>query len=88
MPKPDGTMTFEEWLEEEAKVVQFEEGDSPKKFLKLGREVLEEEVRKEEEKLRRQRLRRYLGENTLSGTKNHMERNLFNCLPLTLSFQP
>jgi len=34
MPKPDGTMTFEEWLEEEAKVVQFEEGDSPEKFLK------------------------------------------------------
>jgi hypothetical protein len=60
MPKPDGTMTFEEWLEEEAKVVQFEEGDSPEKFLKLGREVLEEEVRKEEERLRARRLRRYL----------------------------
>jgi len=61
MPKPNGVMTFEEWLEEEAKVVQFDEGDSPEEFLKLGREVLEEEVRKEEEKLRARRLRRYLG---------------------------
>ena len=59
MPKPDGTMTFEEWLEEEAKTVQFDEGDSPEKLLKLGKEFLEEEVRKEEEKLRARRLRRY-----------------------------
>ena len=34
MPKPDGTMTFEEWLMEEAKTTAFEEGDSPEKLLK------------------------------------------------------
>jgi hypothetical protein len=39
---------------------EFDQGDSPETFLKLGKEVLEEEVRKEEEKLRARRLRRYL----------------------------
>lgn len=61
MPKPNGTMTFEEWLQDLVEHTQFDEGDSPEKFLKLGREVLEEEVRKEEEKLLARRLRRYLG---------------------------
>ena len=39
---------------------EFDQGDSPETFLKLEKEVLEEEVRKEEEKLRARRLRRYL----------------------------
>jgi hypothetical protein len=53
-------MTFEEWLQDLAEHTQFDESDSPEKFLKLGEEVLEKEVRKEEEKLLARRLRRYL----------------------------
>jgi hypothetical protein len=63
MPKPDGTMTFEEWLMEEAKTTEFEEGDSPEKFLKLGKEFLEEELRKEEERLRARRSKKRLRKN-------------------------
>lgn len=34
------TMTFEEWLEEEAKNVEFDPGDSLEKYLRLGKKVL------------------------------------------------
>lgn len=60
MPKPNGTMTFEEWLEQEAQTVEFDEGDTYEKYLKLGKEVLAEEVRKEEKKLRVRRLKYHL----------------------------
>jgi hypothetical protein len=33
MPKPNGTMTFEEWLQDLVEHTQFDEGDSPEKFL-------------------------------------------------------
>ena len=49
MPKPDGTMTFEEWLEQEARVVKFDEDDTPEKYLELGKQEIEEELRKEKE---------------------------------------
>ena len=76
MPKSDGTMTFEEWLQEEVRKTEFNQGDSPETFLKLGKEVLEEEVRKEEEKLRRQRLRRYLGKkDNKSWRKENMKKS-------------
>ena len=55
-PKEDGTMEFEEWLEEELKDTAFDEGDTLETFANLGEEVLDEEVRAEEmtpiEKLR------------------------------------
>jgi hypothetical protein len=58
MPKPDGTITFEEWLIEEAKNTQFDEGDTPGVFHKLGEEFLEEELQREEDsRLRRLRKR-------------------------------
>jgi len=53
-------MTFDEWLEAQAQIIQFEEGVSPEKFLEMGREVIEEELREEEKKLRMRRLRRSL----------------------------
>ena len=40
---------------------EFNQGDSPEKFLKLGKEFLEEELRKEEENLRARRSRNYSG---------------------------
>jgi len=40
---------------------EFDQGDSPEKFLKLGKEFLEEEFRKEEENLRARRSRKYSG---------------------------
>ncbi|MCJ7783183.1 MAG: hypothetical protein MUP41_04575 [Desulfobacterales bacterium] len=40
---------------------EFDQGDSPEKFLKLGKEFLEEELRKEEENLRARRSRNYSG---------------------------
>jgi len=52
-------MTFEEWLKEQAEMTEFEEGDSPEKYLELGKEFLEEELRKEEERVRARRSRRY-----------------------------
>ena len=59
MPKPDGTMTFEEWLIEDAKHTQFYDRDNPEVFQKLGKEFLKEELRKEEEsRLRRLSKRR------------------------------
>jgi len=63
MPKSDGTMTFEEWLQEEVRKTEFDQGDSPETFLKLGKEVLEEEVRKEEEKLRARRSKKKKAKN-------------------------
>jgi hypothetical protein len=60
MPKSDGTWTFEDWLQDLVEHTQFDEGDSTEKFLKLGKDFLEEELRKEGDKLRRQRLRRNL----------------------------
>ena len=48
MPKPDGTMEFEEWLEEELKDTQFDEGDTLETFANLGEEVLDEEMKEEE----------------------------------------
>jgi hypothetical protein len=41
MPKPDGTMTFEEYMDDLAETIEFDEGDTPEKFLKLGKEVIE-----------------------------------------------
>lgn len=65
-------MAFDDSLEKEVRVVQFDNGDSPEEFHKLGREVLEEEVMKEEEKLRARRLTRYSGkdENKIGGGVN------------------
>jgi hypothetical protein len=47
MPKPDGTLTYEEWLQDLVQHTQFDEGDTPELFRKLGEEFLEEELRKE-----------------------------------------
>jgi len=42
---------------------EFDQGDSPEKFLKLGKEFLEEELRKEEERLRARRSKKRLRKN-------------------------
>lgn len=53
-------MTFEEWMEKEAELCEFDEGDSPEIYSKLGEKVLKEEMRKEEKKLRARRLKYHL----------------------------
>lgn len=61
MPKPDGILTFEEFMEYLGATTQFDEGDTPELFQKLGEEFLEEELRKEEEsRLRRLKKKRNL----------------------------
>ncbi len=55
-------MTFEEWLQEDVRKTEFDEGDSPEKFLELGKEFLEEEIRKEE-RLRVRRLKKKKAKN-------------------------
>jgi hypothetical protein len=61
MPKPDGTMTFEEFMKYLGATTQFDEGDTEKTFQKLGEEFLKEGLRKEEKaRLRRLRKKRNL----------------------------
>lgn len=56
MPKPDGTLTFEEFMKYLGAATQFDEGDTPEIFRRLGEEFLKEELRKEgESRLRRLR---------------------------------
>jgi hypothetical protein len=47
MPKPDKTLTFEEFMKYLGATTQFDEGDTEETFQKLGEEFLEEELRKE-----------------------------------------
>ena len=69
MLKPDGTITFGEWLIEEVKDTQFDEGDTPEVFQKLGKELLKEELRKEEES-RLRNLRKKREKRNLNPIKN------------------
>jgi len=71
MPKPDGTMTFEEYMDDLAETIEFDEGDTPEKFLKLGKEVIEEGLRKKEVRTLPRGLRRCLKNQEVTMRKSY-----------------